>query len=90
MCDPWYFLELYIRYNEQDEDDDYEENDISELCEEGYQVPDGSWVIGSSDYKIIYKSKEYDRISFNNHTKELLFSVDDNIVKTLKMTLVVQ
>ena len=39
MCDPWYFLELYIKYNDED---DYKENDISLLSDEGYQLPDGS------------------------------------------------
>ena len=32
MCDLMYFLELYIKYNA----DDYKENDISLLSEEGY------------------------------------------------------
>ena len=89
MCDPWYFLELYIKYNDQDEDE-YKENDISELSEEGYQLPDGSWVIGSNDYKIIYDGAEYDIISFNNQSKEIQFMVDKNVVKSLKMKFIHQ
>ena len=87
MCDPWYFLELYIKYNDQD---DYKENDISLLSEEGYQLPDGSWVIGSNDYKIMYDGAEYDIISFNNQKKELQFMVGKNIVKNLKMKFIHQ
>ena len=87
MCDPWYFLELYIKYNDED---DYKENDISLLSEEGYQLPDGSWVIGSNDYKIMYDGAEYDIISFNNQKKELQFMVGKNIVKNLKMKFIHQ
>ena len=87
MCDPWYFLDLYTKYND---DEDYKKNDISELSNEGYQLPDGSWVIGSNNYKIIYDCGEYDIISFNNQTKEIQFIVDKNVVKNLKMVFIHQ
>ena len=77
--DPFYFLDIELE----------ETKDNYDLSEYTSYIPDGSWFIYPEGYKIIYKTKEYTAVGFDNNTKFISF-YDDNEKIILKYKLVLQ
>tara|TARA_R110002074_G_scaffold7723_2_gene32606 strand:- start:855 stop:1097 length:243 start_codon:yes stop_codon:yes gene_type:complete len=75
--DPWYFMDISI-----------EENDDGLGLEEfATSYPDGSWIIVSDEYKIIYNNKEYTRVEYDNGTKIITLNRDQDTDTRLKLLL---
>ena len=77
IMDPWYFMDISI-----------EENDDGLGLEEfATSYPDGSWIIVSDEYKIIYNNKEYTRVEYDNGTKIITLNRDQDTDTRLKLLL---
>ena len=72
--DPYYFLDLKF-------------DDIDEAAENCSEYPNGDWEL---DVYVVYNSKKYKKISFNNTTKKLLCLSENNEIDVYYLKIVLQ